>query len=234
MNSHSIRCCACWTFPDQAITTGTNRREIRRRAAQRNERDAIIRRCFLEQKSRYGAPRLAVELREQGYHWNVKTIANSLKRQQLRAIAGKKFRPRTTDSDHQLPVYENVLKQDFSATAPNQKWVQDITYIRTTEGWLYLAVVIDLYSRLVVGWAMSRRMHSSLVCDALYGALARRGHPEGVTVHSDRGSQYCSKNYRQLLKKYHLVGSMSAKGCCYDNACAESFFHQPQSRATLR
>ena len=195
------------------------------RAQQQAERDQVVRQCFDEQKQRYGAPRLSVELHAQGHRWNVKTVAKSLKRQQLRAVAGSKFTPRTTDSSHTLPVYDNLLEQDFSAAKPNQKWVQDITYLATDEGWVYLAVVIDLYSRLVVGWAMSPRIDTSLVCQALQSALARRGNPRGVIVHSDRGSQYCAHRYRALLKQYSLVGSMSQKGCCYDNACAESFFH---------
>jgi transposase InsO family protein len=115
--------------------------------------------------------------------------------------------------------------QDFTATGPNQKYVSDITYLWTDEGWLYLATVIDLYSRLVVGWAMSERMTAQLVCDALKMALWRRGMSRGVIVHSDRGSQYCSAAYQALIRKHGLLCSMSAKGNCYDNACAESFFH---------
>ena len=119
----------------------------------------------------------------------------------------------------------NLLQQDFTATRPNQKYVGDITYLWTEEGWLYLAVVIDLYSRLVVGWAMSERMTAQLVCDALQMALWRRHMPTRVIVHSDRGSQYCSGAYQQLISEHELLCSMSAKGNCYDNACAESFFH---------
>ena len=108
---------------------------------------------------------------------------------------------------------------------PNEKWVQDITYLATDEGWLYLAVVIDLYSRQVVGWAMSERMKATLVCDALKMALFRRAMPHGVIVHSDRGSQYCSKRFQALLARHGLLCSMSKRGDCYDNAVAESFFH---------
>lgn len=131
----------------------------------------------------------------------------------------------TTNSNHNLPVYENILQQNFSACAPNLKYVQDITYLETGKGWMYLAVVIDLYSRYVVGWSMSERMTAPLVTDALTMALKRRGNPSGVIVHSDGGSQYCSNIYRKLIKDNQLQGSMSKKGCCYDNACAESFFH---------
>ena len=120
---------------------------------------------------------------------------------------------------------DNLLKQDFTASQPNQKWAGDITYLWTNEGWYYLAVVLDLYSRKVIGWAMSERMTAHLVCDALTMALFRRKHPKSVIVHTDRGSQYCSHDYQTLLREHGLICSMSAKGCCYDNACSESFFH---------
>jgi transposase InsO family protein len=155
---------------------------------------------------------------------NRKTVAASLRRQGLRAKAARKFKA-TTNSRHSLPVAPNLLQQNFTATAPNQKWVGDITYLSTGEGWLYLAVVIDLYSRRVIGWAMSERMTAALVCDALQMALWRRKHPSGAIVHSDRGSQYCSADYQRLLSEHDLTCSMSAKGNCYDNACAETFFH---------
>lgn len=180
--------------------------------------------AFAARKKRSGSPMLTIDLKEQGHHYDRKTVAASMKRQNLRAKAAKKFKA-TTNSKHNLPVAPNLLQQDFSATAPNQKWAGDITYLWTEEGWLYLAVVIDLYSRLVVGWAMSERMTSDLVCQALEMALWRRKMPKGVIVHSDRGSQYCSATYQALLTKHQLHCSMSGKGNCYDNACAESFFH---------
>ena len=160
-----------------------------------------------------------------GVFYNIKTIAESLRRQGLKAKAGAKFKPKTTDSNHRLPVYENVLMQDFTANRINEKWVGDITYLDTAEGWLYLAVVIDLYSRKVIGWSMSERMDKELVCGAFTNAMNLRGNPAGVIMHTDRGSQYCSKKYRRLIKTSRSIGSMSAKGCCYDNAVAESFFH---------
>jgi len=156
--------------------------------------------------------------------YNVKTIAASLRRQGLRAKAARKFSP-VSYREHGLPVCENLLKQDFYASGPNQKWAGDITYLRTDEGWLYLAVVIDLWSRAVIGWSMSPRMTTQLACDALQMALWRRKRPGNVIVHTDRGGQYCSADYQALLKRHNLHGSMSAKGCCYDNACVESFFH---------
>lgn len=188
-------------------------RSTSKRSVERAQCDRLVREQFDRFEQCYGAPRLVVELRENQHHYNVKTIANSLRRQGLRAVAAQKFTPKTTDSNHRLPVYENVLEQDFTADAPDQKWVQDITYTKTDEGWLYLAVVIDLYSRLVIGWAMSQRIDASLVCEALNNAIARRGRPKGVVVHSDRGSQYCSSAYRKIIERYELTGSMSAKGC---------------------
>jgi len=182
--------------------------------------DEAVGKAFTEAKQRYGAPRLADELPE----YNIKTIAASLRRQGLRAKASRRFSP-VSYREHGLPVSENLLKQDFYASGPNQKWAGDITYLRTDEGWLYLAVVIDLWSRAVIGWSMSPRMTAQLACDALQMALWRRKRPENVIVHTDRGGQYCSSDYQSLLKRHNLRGSMSAKGCCYDNACVESFFH---------
>ncbi|EMO2969511.1 IS3 family transposase, partial [Salmonella sp. NW888] len=200
------------------------RHQINRRQRFRLVCDNVVREAFSDAKQRYGAPRLTDELRAQGYQFNVKTVAASLRRQGLRAKASRRFRP-VSYRKHGLPVSENLLKQDFYASGPNQKWVGDITYLRTGEGWLYLAVVIDLWSRSVIGWSMSSRMTAQLACDALQMALWRRKCPENVIVHTDRGGQYCSTDYQNLLKRHNLRGSMSARGCCYDNACAESFFH---------
>ncbi|ECY6307351.1 IS3 family transposase, partial [Salmonella enterica subsp. enterica serovar Anatum] len=200
------------------------RHQINRRQRFRLVCDNVVREAFSDAKQRYGAPRLTDELRAQGYQFNVKTVAASLRRQGLRAKASRRFSP-VSYREHGLPVSENLLKQDFYASGPNQKWSGDITYLRTDEGWLYLAVVIDLWSRAVIGWSMSSRMTAQLACDALQMALWRRKRPENVIVHTDRGGQYCSADYQALLKRHNLYGSMSAKGCCYDNACAESFFH---------
>ncbi|ENA2703422.1 IS3 family transposase, partial [Salmonella enterica] len=200
------------------------RHQINRRQRFHLVCDNVFREAFSDAKQRYGAPRLTDELRAQGYQFNVKTVAASLRRQGLRAKASRRFRP-VSYRKHDLPVSENLLKQDFYASGPNQKWVGDITYLRTGEGWLYLAVVIDLWSRSVIGWSMSSRMTAQLACDALQMALWRRKCPENVIVHTDRGGQYCSTDYQSLLKRHNLRGSMSARGCCYDNACAESFLH---------
>jgi len=195
---------------------------LRQRA--REALDRQVKGVFERCKGRYGAPRITAELAARGLRRDPKTVAASLRRQGLRAKAARKFKA-TTDSRHALPVSPNLLGQDFTATGPNQKWVGDITYLWTAEGWLYLAVILDLYSRQVIGWALSVRMTAELVGDALLMALWRRGFPRGVIVHSDRGSQYCSAAYRRLLSAHGLCQSMSAKGNCYDNACAESFFH---------
>ncbi|EBA9368442.1 IS3 family transposase [Salmonella enterica] len=186
--------------------------------------DNVVREAFSNAKRRYGAPRLTDELRAQGVVYNIKTVAASLRRQGLRAKASRRFSP-VSYREHGLPVSENLLKQDFYASGPNQKWVGDITSLRTGEGWLYLAVVIDLWSRSAIGWSMSSRMTAQLACDALQMALWQRKRPENVIMHTDSGSQYCSTDYQSVLKRHNLRGSMSAKGCCYDNACAESFFH---------
>lgn len=195
--------------------------KLSNRALKQQSRDMKIRALFDDNKGRYGATRIQKDLIEDGSSAAIKTISDSMRRQKLVPKAAKKF----TDSDHQLPIADNLLDRDFSADAPNQKWVQDITYLWTSEGWLYLAVVIDLYSRAVVGWSMNERMNASLVADALTMAMFRRGMPKGVIIHSDRGSQYCSYAYRDLAKGHDFKISMSRKANCWDNAVAESFFH---------
>lgn len=204
-----------WSRRQQQPSTRTRVRQVL---------DQRVAQAFLARKGRYGAPRLAADLADAGAPANRKTVAASLNRQSFRAKAARKFKA-TTNSKHNLPVAPNLLQQDFTATQPNQKWVGDITYLWSDEGWLYLATVIDLYSRRVVGWSMSERMTAALVCDALRMALWCRRSPEGVIFHSDRGSQYCSGDFQRLIKTSKLLSSMSAKGNCYDNACAESFFH---------
>jgi putative transposase len=135
----------------------------------------------------------------------------------------KKYKA-TTNSNHNLPVAENILNREFTSDRPNQKWVSDITYVPTDEGWLYVAGVLDLYNREVVGWAMGERMTKELVLDALRQAKDRQGNPKGVLAHSDRGSQYCSYDYQKELKKDGFICSMSRKGNCWDNAPMESFW----------
>ena len=200
------------------------RHQATSREKAREVRDVRVKEAFERSKSRSGARRIRVELHEAGYSHDIKTISKSMKRQNLLPKAARKFKI-TTDSRHKLPVAPNLLDQNFEASATNQKWAGDITYLMTSEGWLYLAVVIDLYSRSVIGWSMSSRMTAKLTCDALKMALLKRGSPKGVIFHSDRGSQYCSHAYRKLLDKYAFKQSMSRKGNCWDNACVERFFH---------
>ena len=200
----------------------TKPKSLRHQANQQLDRK--IRDVYTQHKKRYGAPRITRVLQAQNETCSHTRVARRMKTMGLVAVAKRKFKV-TTDSEHNLPVYKNILNRDFSTTDINQKWACDITYVRTEEGWLYLAVVIDLYSRAVIGWSMSKRMKKALVCDALMMALFKRKFPKNVIVHSDRGSQYCSIKYQNILKDYRLIGSMSRKGNCWDNAIAESFFH---------
>lgn len=193
-------------------------------AQARAQLDAEVKQAFEAQKSRAGAPRLTRQLKSQGGRAGRNQVAASLRRQGLRARAARKFKA-TTNSNHGLPVAANLLQQDFTAARRDEKWVSDITYVWTEEGWLYLAIVLDLYSRRVIGWSISERMTVRLTCDALRMALMQRGHPRGVIVHSDRGSQYCAQEYRALLSQGGLHCSMSARGDCYDNAAMESWNH---------
>lgn len=194
------------------------------RAQARIQLDAQVKAAFEHFKSRYGSPRITRHLNGNGYGCDEKTVAASMRRQGLRAKAARRFKA-TTKSDHGRPVAENVLAQNFSTSGPDEKWAGDITYLWTDEGWVYLAVLLDLHSRQVIGWAMDKTMTAKLVCDALQMALWRRRKPRGVIVHTDRGSQYCSNQYQRMLRKHGLICSMSGTGNCYDNACAETFFH---------
>ena len=142
----------------------------------------------------------------------------------IRSKTVKKYKA-TTNSKHTLPVAENLLKQNFETAKPNTVWISDITYVPTLEGWLYLAVILDLFSRQIVGWAMSDRLTSGFVVKALYQAIGRRHPASGCIFHSDRGIQYASTDFRDVLKTSGFIQSMSRKGNCYDNAVAESFFH---------
>ena len=199
-------------------------REPSKRELANKELDQKITSIFEANKNRYGAPRIARTLESNGGTYSLNRIARRMQKMNLKAIAKKKYKV-TTDSEHNKPIYENILKRNFITTAINQKWCQDISYVRTDEGWIYLAVVIDLHSRSVIGWSMESRMTKDLVCNALIMALFKRKFPSGVIIHSDRGSQYCSDKYRNLIKINKLIGSMSRKGNCWDNAIAESFFH---------
>lgn len=199
-------------------------RKPSRQAEKNVELTKKIKALFDEEKSRAGAPRITKRLNQQGEHVGKQRVARIMRQHGWRAKASKKFKA-TTNSNHQLPVAPNLLQQNFIAHKPNEKWVSDITYCWTEEGWLYLAVVMDLYSRKIVGWAISERMTKQLVIDALQMAIWNRKPPKGLIIHSDRGSQYCSLSYQQLLTQHGLICSMSKRGDCYDNAAMESWNH---------
>lgn len=192
-------------------------------AARRETLAAHVLEVHAEMKGRYGSPRLTAELNERGIPCCVNTVAKVMKAQGVRAKSVRRF-VRTTDSNHRLPVAENVLDRDFSPTRPNAAWAMDITYIPTLEGWLFLALVVDLFSRRIVGWAMAATMTSRLVVDALEMAVRQRGAAAGLVAHSDRGSQYASDHYQSELRRHGMVGSMSGVGQCWDNAVVESTF----------
>lgn len=183
-----------------------------------------VRMAHAKGRRTYGRVRVTRELKSSGISVGEKRVGRLMREEGLRAKAASKFKA-TTNSKHSQPVAANTLNRDFTATAPNQKWVGDITYIWTEEGWLYLAVVIDLFSRKVVGWSLQDRMTAELVCNALHAAIRRRGKAAGTLCHFDRGSQYASDLFQALLRHNGFTCSMSRKGNCWDNAVAESFFH---------
>jgi putative transposase len=199
----------------------------RPRSAQEQRQDTLLvemRAIHVEFKARYGSPRMHAELVARGHACCVNTVAQLMRDHGIVAKSARKFRITTTDSNHDLPVAENLLGRQFDPAAPNEAWVADITYIPTREGWLYLAAVEDLYARRVVGWALAEHLESRLVVDALELAVQRRLPGEGLLAHSDRGSQYASAHYQLLLAKHGITCSMSRKADCWDNAPMESFF----------
>ena len=193
----------------------------------------MIEELFVQSQRTYGTRRIKRSL-EQTYGVTVsrRRIGKIMRKLGLVCKSKRRFRVRTTDSNHNFMIAPNLLKQDFYASAPDQIYAGDITYIPTKEGWLYLAVVIDLFSRRVVGWSMDSHMKTSLVNDALFMALKQRRPQKGLVWHTDRGSQYASDEHRQLLKQFDITQSMSAKGNCYDNAVSESFFHTLKTELT--
>jgi len=178
---------------------------------------------YWQHKGRYGSPRIYRQLKKEGYNYNIKRIERLMNVMELKAIQKRKFK-KTTDSNHNLPLKKNLLNRNFNVTQPNKVWVSDITYISTNEGWLYLAVIIDLYSRKVVGWSINKRMTKHLVIDALNMGIKNRKPDKGLIFHSDRGTQYASHDFQKELWKNTMRSSMSRKGDCWDNAVAESFF----------
>lgn len=184
---------------------------------------AVVQAIHAEYDATCGSRRLGDELTAEGEPCGRHRARRLMGLAEVFVATKKKFRV-TTDSKHALPVAENVLNRDFTATQPNERWVADITYLRTGEGWLYLAVVLDLYSRLIVGWSLKERLTRDLVDDALTMALWRRKPKPGLLHHSDRGSQYCALDHQALMARHGITVSMSRRGNCWDNACVESFF----------
>ncbi len=198
-------------------------RPVAAHAGRDAELDVRVRAAHAGSKGRYGSPRVHAELRANGEHVGRKRIARLMKRAGLAGRRRRRFQA-TTDSKHAFPIAPNVLERDFTATEPNQAWVTDITFLWTQEGWLYLAVILDLFSRRVVGWATSANVDRHLALDALDSALRARRPSRGLVHHSDRGSTYASGDYRRALATHGIECSMSRKGDCWDNAVAESFF----------
>ena len=199
------------------------RRSPSDQATRRAEMRSVVAYLFARFKRRYGAPRLTEELNASGVRCSKNYVAKLMRSLQLRALNGKGFRyqPRVESSTQ---VKANVLGRDFSSHGPNRKWVSDITYIRVGRGWAYLAAVLDLYSRKVVGWALDTHMRETLITEALESAIARRDVKDGLLLHSDRGVQYRGNEYQKLLTDTGIRPSMSRKGNCWDNAVMEAFF----------
>ncbi|HNR14014.1 MAG TPA: IS3 family transposase [Thermodesulfobacteriota bacterium] len=200
------------------------------RAAENQLLDTHIQTVFTKNKGTYGSPRISHALRQQHLCCSENRVARRMRLLGLRAKTKRRFKV-TTNSQHAEPRAANVLRQHFTAQRPNQVWVSDITYIWTREGWLYLAVILDLFSRRIVGWALQRHLGSALVLSALKQALWQRRPSSGLIFHSDQGIQYACAAFRSALAAQGIIQSMSGKGNCYDNAVAESFFHSLKTEA---
>ena len=208
-----------------------------RPACRRQREDMVLlahlRSAFALSNGSYGSPRMTRELQDDGLKVGRRRTARLMRENGLRARQKRRFK-RTTDSHHAWPVAPNIIDQDFAAERPNEKWGADISYVWTREGWLYLAVVIDLFARRVVGWAVGDRLHRDLALAALRRALLTRRPLAGLIHHSDRGSQYCSIDYQAELQRHGILTSMSGKGNCYDNAMVETFFKTLKSELVWR
>lgn len=203
-------------------------RDFRSRPMSQSQRTDMVLLVHIREQHRlslgsYGRPRMTEELKELGFDVGHRRVGRIMRQNSILVVRTHKHRV-TTDSNHKFNIAPNLLSRNFSADQPNEKWVVDISYIWTREGWLYLAVVLDLYSRRVIGWAVSNRMKRDLAIRALEMAVALRKPSKGCIHHSDRGSQYCSQDYQKLLRKHGFKASMSGKGNCYDNAAMETFF----------
>lgn len=222
-----------WKIEEMARVLGVSRsgyyrfakNKLSKREQENGQLKVAIKRSYETSRQTYGSPRIHAEIRAQGYLCSRQRVARLMRQMGFSAKMKKLFRKRTTRINPRHGIAPNRLAQNFTAEHPNQKWVADISYIRTMEGWLYIAVVLDLFSRKVVGLSMANTMHTALVTDALQQALQRRKPGAGLLHHSDRGCQYTSLVFQQLLDKQKIVCSMSAQGYCFDNAAMESFFH---------
>ena len=219
------------------VSSGGFRAWRTRPMSQRQRDDMVllahIRAQFKLSHYSYGRPRMTEDPRELGFDVSHHRVGRLMVQNGVSPIRTRKYKV-TTDSNHNYNIAPNLLKQDFTATEPNQKWAGDISYIWTREGWVYLAVIIDLYSRRVIGWAVSNRMKRDLAIRALKMAIALRRPPKGCIHHTDRGSQYCSNEYQKLLDDHDFDVSMSGKGNCYDNAAVETFFKTLKSELIWR
>ncbi len=193
-----------------------------------------LRRLYDLHERCYGLRRLWDALKDEGYAYSRLTVARAMKKAGISGKKRKKFRLCTTDSNHSFPISPNLLKRNFHASGPNRVWVSDITQVRVGSRWLYLCAIQDLYSRRIVGWSMKSHMETSLLRDALEMATLQRGMHSGLIFHSDRGSQYASHEFRQTLGRHGFLSSMSRKGDCWDNACAESFFASMKKELNCR
>jgi len=198
-------------------------RPVSRRRVWQRALDSRVRVCFRMDRDRSGSPKVHQALKQQGFSCCRTSVARSMRRQGLRSKTCRRF-VITTDSNHQLQTTANLLQQRFDVDHPNKVWVSDITYLRSGEGWLYLAVVIDLYSRRVVGWSLRKDLSHEGALSALTRAIHTRQPAPGLMIHTDRGTQFCCHGYRDVVRQSHFKHSMSRKGNCWDNAVVESFF----------
>jgi len=224
LSEYSVRLCCDVLVVSPSGYHAWRKRPISQRQQRGEKLAEKIRQVHQENRGVYGSPRVCRALVAQGEVVCVNTVARMMKAREIRAKTKRKFIPRTTDSNHAKPVAENVLDRQFTAELPNQKWVTDITYVPTDQGWLYVAGVLDLYSRKIVGWSMADHMKTDLVSGALKMAVEHRQPEKGLLHHSDRGVQYASEDYLYLLQSHEMQVSMSGKGDCWDNAVMESFW----------
>ena len=212
----------------QVSTSGYYAWQARRDSIRLSTDDELceeIRGIFEDTRGAYGVPRMTAELKERGHLINPKRVSRLMREMGLRGRHARRFRPTTTVTDPDGLIAEDLLQQDFTAEGPNQRWVGDITYLTTSDGFEYLATVMDLYSRRIIGWALSPSLDATIAIEAIQMALRQRKPPPGVIFHSDRGCQYTSEAFRDVLDRSQVRRSMGRTGCCYDNAAAESFFH---------